>query len=175
MKRVAACLGALALILTLGSLAGCGADGDTASSQQASAAVLARANANCRELRREVVELGRGAFAGATNLAEATTKRIVKPSIPLIESFSLRQQRLAKHSGDPTFELYTRLYEPIIALAHERLRIGEESTAPVNPAARGIEILTATVAGEQRQLAKKAGVADCAIDFEKVLRSALSS
>ncbi len=159
--------------LGLGLLSGCGGGSEGTSTVQASAAVRARADANCRQLRRDVVELGRGAFEGADNLAEATTEHIVRPSIPLLENFALRQQRLAKGSGDPQLQLYARLFEPVIVLAHERLRLGEESNAPFNPAAKGIEILTSTVAEEQRQLAREAGVEDCAIDFEQVLTTAI--
>jgi hypothetical protein len=165
----------LALALTLGAtapLAGCGG-GANDSGKRASDAVLARADVNCRELRRDIVELGRGAFTGSTNLAEAATQRIVKPSIPLLEDFALRQQRLARDSGDPKLQLYARLFEPIVVLAHERLRSGEESNSPLNAAAKGFEILTTSVVDEQRQVAKEAGLSACAIDFEQVLTSAL--
>jgi hypothetical protein len=162
-----------ALLLSSALASGCGGSGDETSGQRASAAVRARANANCRQLRRDVVKLGSGAFDGSTNLAEATTERVIKPSIPLLESFAARQQRLARGTGDPEFELYARLFEPIVILAYERLRAGEEAESPFNVAARGFEILTSTVADEQQQVAKEAGLPDCAIDFEQVLTSAL--
>jgi hypothetical protein len=173
--RSAAVTGTLlaALFLFSALAAGCGGGGEETSAQRASAAVLARANRNCRQLRRDVVKLGSGAFSGATNLAQATTEKVIKPSIPLLESFAARQQRLAGGTGDRKFELYARLFEPIVVLAHERLHAGEESDSPFNAAARGFEILTNTVADEQQQVAKEAGLADCGIDFEQVLTSAL--
>ena len=173
MNRITALVVALAAATVLGAglLSGCGGGDET--TQQASTAVLARVNANCRQLRRDAVELTRGAFEGASNLAEAATENIIKPSIPLIERFASQQQKLAEGSGDPKLELYARLFEPEIILAQERLKAGEESNAPVNNAARGFEILMGSVADEQRQLAGEMGTAACAVDFEKVLRTAL--
>lgn len=157
-------------------LAGCGGGGgNTTTTRSVSGKVLAEANGNCRQLRREAVALARGAFDGATNLSEAATKYIIRPSIPLLERFAARQQRLTKNSGDPKFELYGRFFEPIIVLAHERLRSGEESNSPYNTAARGFEILLTTTIDEQRQVAREVGMGACAIDFEKVLRSALGT
>jgi hypothetical protein len=172
--RLLAVTALLAASLLAGALlAGCGSGGGGDSTQHVSPAIVSRANANCRQLRRDLVALGNKAFVGSTNLAKAATERVVKPSIPLVESFARRQQQLAGESGDPEFELYARLFEPITILAHERLHSGEESDSPFNVAARGFEILTSTVADEQREVAREAGLADCAIDFEKALTSSL--
>lgn len=173
MTHIPRALPILMLAITVFAAAGCGSGGGNSTEAKASPAVLARTNANCRQLRRDLVDIGRGAFVGSSNLAEATTEHIIKPSIPLLETLARRQQRLAAGSGDPKLELYARLFEPITILAHERLQSGEESNSPLNVAARGFEILTSTVADEQRQVAREAGIADCAIDFEQVLTSAL--
>lgn len=166
------------LVAALGAalLSGCGDGGEVdggAAEATASAAVLAKVNANCRQLRREAVELGRTALGPDTDLEEAATQNIIKPSIPLLERFALRQQRLAKGSGDQQLELYARLFEPVIVLTQERLRAGEEEGDAVGSAARGFEIMLETTVDEQRQAAGEAGAADCAIDFEKVLTRAL--
>jgi outer membrane murein-binding lipoprotein Lpp len=173
-SRGAAFMAALAAAAALGTglLAGCGSGGET-TVELAPAAVRVQANANCRQLRHDAVKLAEGAFEGTNNLAKATTEKIVKPSIPLLERFAQHQQRLAAGSGDERLELYARLFEPVIVLAQERLRAGEESDAPVNNAARGFEILMGTVIEEQRQLAREAKIPACAVDFEKVLRTAL--
>ena len=166
---------ALAGVLLVVFLSGCGggSEEEGGSEQRASASVLAQVEANCRQLRREAVRLGRTALDADADLEEAATQNIVKPSIPLLERFAVRQQRLAEGSGDQALELYARLFDPVIVLTQERLRAGEEQDTPIDSAARGFEIMLGTVADEQRQVAREAGVADCAIDFEQVLTRAL--
>ncbi|HEX5928544.1 MAG TPA: hypothetical protein VFY48_04045 [Solirubrobacterales bacterium] len=169
--RPAALLATLAL-----ALGGCG-DGEESGqgppSQAAPASVLEQADANCRQVRREAVQLADRAFSGDVNLSRAATERLIKPSVPLLEGFASRQQRLARGTGDPELELYARLFDPLIVLVQERLRSGEESDSPLNEASRGFELLTGSVADEQRQVAREAGLRDCAIDFEQALTSAL--
>jgi hypothetical protein len=172
-RSYAIALSALLLVLVAVAIAGCGGS-DSANPAELSSPVRAQAEANCRQVRREVVRFGRRAFANSTNLAEEATERVIKPSIPLLERFARRQQEALGGSGDPNAKLYLRLFDPLVALAYERLHSGEESgDSPFNTAARGFEILTGTVADEQRQAAREAGLPDCAIDFEQVLTSAL--
>lgn len=171
MSRRAASVALPVLLVAL--LAGCGDGGNGEPAPRASAAVLERADANCRQVRREALALARRAFAGDIDLSRAATERIVRPSIPLLEGFASRQQRLARGTGDPELELYARLFDPIIVLVEERLRSGEESDSPLNEASRGFELLAGTVADEQREAARAAGLRDCAIDLEQALTSAL--
>ena len=73
--------------------------------------------------------------------------------------------------------LYSRLFEPIIVLAQERLRAGARYAAGDSAAstlARGYENLMTAVAGEQRDAAQRAGLRSCAIDFTKVLTRSLA-
>jgi hypothetical protein len=170
--------GALVIALSI-AISGCGGgSGGSGDPSQAAAspATIAKAEANCEQLRRQVVRLGRRAFSGAPVPTE-TTARIVRPSLVLLEGFARRQQLLAKASGDPTLLLYARLFEPIIVLAHERVSTGERyagGDTAASTLARGYENLMATVASEQREVARGAGLHACAIDFTSVLTNALT-
>ena len=170
----------VALVIAIAvAISGCGGgSGGSSDVSQATAgpATVAKAEANCKRLRRQVVELGRRAFSGAPVPTE-TTARIVRPSLVLLEGFARRQQLLAKASGDPALLLYARLFEPIVVLAHERVSTGERYAAGDTEASilsRGYENLMATVASEQRKAAKRAGLHACAIDFTSVLTNALT-
>ncbi len=170
----------VAIILGL-AISGCGSgaggDDNTMAAEASPATVTKEAEANCERLRRQVIRLGRRAFAGAPVPAE-TTARIVRPSLVLLEGFARRQQLLAKSSGDPALLLYARFFEPIIVLAHERVRTGElyaAGDAEASTVARGYENLMATVAAEQREAAQHAQLHACAIDFTRVLTRALAS
>jgi len=172
--------GATAAIVLGLAISGCGSGAggaDNTMAAAASPATVAKAEANCERLRRQVIRLGRRSFAGAPVPVE-TTARIVRPSLVLLEGFARRQQLLAKSSGDPALLLYARLFEPIFVLAHERVRTGERyaaGDAEASTLARGYENLMATVAAEQREAAQEAGLHACAIDFTRVLTRALAS
>jgi hypothetical protein len=170
---------AIAAVLAGLGLAGCGGGGKSDTRQTTvSAAILAKANANCRYLRRETVKIGTGALSGNSNLFAMTTERLVKPSIPLLERVARRQQALAKQADDPKLTLYARLFEPAIALAKQRLRTGRISERPGHAQAsilsKGLENLITDVGVEQKQVAGEAKLPACSIDFEHVLLSSLS-
>ena len=171
--------GAAIVIALAVAIPGCGGGSGRsgeASGGAASPATIAKAEANCKRLRRQVVRLGRRAFSGAPVPTE-TTERIVRPSLVLLEGFARRQQLLAKSSGDPAMLLYARLFEPIVVLAHERVSTGERYAAGDSGAstlARGYENLMSTVATEQREAAQRVGLHACAIDFTSVLTNALT-
>lgn len=172
------CCGVMIALLLVLVISGCGASGGSGATPTAPAndALIARADANCERLRHQVITLGRRAFAGAPIPSE-TTARVVRPSLVLLEAFARRQQVLAKSSGDPNVLLYARLFEPIVVLAHERVRTGEQyaaGDAEASTLARGYENLMSTVASEQREVARRAGLRACAIDFTHVLTHALS-
>jgi hypothetical protein len=135
--------------------------------------VLARADANCRYFLRETKQIGRRALAdpSSTVILELTTERLVKPSIPLLEHVADRQQALESMAHDPRFDLYANLFDPIIAIAYERLGAGRVGD-PVR--SKNLEELLTNIGLEQRQAARDAGLRDCDIDFQHVLLSSLS-
>ncbi len=181
MRGLRAGLAALALITLLALIAaisGCGGSDETeATSAEAAPAIVAKADANCRQLRREVVKLAHNAFSGAPDPGVVTV-RLVRPTLVVLESFARRQQQLARSSGNPELQLYARLFEPIVVLAHQRVQAGRQYTAGAAEAstvARGYENLMSTVAEEQREAARRAGLEACSIDFIRVLTHSLSS
>jgi len=171
-------------VLLIASLlvTGCGGGGesgdDRGQAQQASrsqlpASVTARANANCRVFLRGAKRIGRDAFESVppTTILELATERLVKPSIPLLEQVSDRQQSLEPRANDPTFDLYANLFDPIVAIARERLKAGQAAD-PIR--SKNLEKLLTNLGLEQRQAAREAGLRDCDIDFQHALLSSLN-
>lgn len=167
-------LGAAIAILFALSLSACGG-GDSNSTEtapQASPAVLARAEAICHDFLRETKQLGKGALANppATTL-ELTTERLVKPSIPLLESAASRMQVLEPAAHSPLFSLYADLFDPAIVLAQKRLAAGRAGDAVES---KQLEGALANIDLEQRRAARLLGLDNCERDFQNILLSSLS-
>jgi hypothetical protein len=172
-----------ALMLTLAAmiasllLPACGGEGNAADSTPAEAtpspAAIAAANANCRHFLRETRRIGREALHNeppATTL-EMTTERLVKPSIPLLETIADRQQALEKKAHSPVFSLYANLFDPIIVLAQNRLRTGR---AEDYTRSKQIEERLTDLGLEQRHFARLANLPDCDLDFQHILLESLN-
>jgi hypothetical protein len=159
-------------------VAGCGGGGGERSGSEAMPKklppkVVANANSNCRYLLRNTQQIGKRALIdlASVNLLELTTERFVKPSIPLLERVADRQQALESGAHNPQFSLYADLFDPIIAIAHERLATGRAGD-PVR--SKGLEELLTSLGVEQMQAARSAGLRDCDVDFQRVLLSSLN-
>jgi hypothetical protein len=173
-RIVAAALVVVASLL----VAGCGGGGGEGSGSEATPkklppTVVANANSNCRYLLRNTRQIGKRALIdlASVDLLELTTERLVKPSIPLLEHVADRQQALEPGARNPQFNLYADLFDPIIAVAHERLAAGRAGD-PVR--SKGLEELLTSLGVEQMQAARGAGLRDCDVDFQHVLLSSLS-
>jgi hypothetical protein len=158
------------------TLSACGGGGDAtkpdAEAAGASAAVIARADANCRDFLRETKRIAAGALASPPASAlELTTERLVKPSIPLLERIADRQQALEPAAHDPQFDLYANLFDPVVVLAHERLVAGQEGNYPRS---RELEEMLTDLGLEQRDAARGVGLNHCDVDFQHVLLSSLT-
>lgn len=157
-----------ALVLTA---PGCGGDeSPDSSSARIPAADVARANAACREFRRDIKQLGKGVLSGS-DLLEATTEKLVKPSIPLLKRIAKRQQALAAESGNPDFILYAGLFDPVIVLAQDRLRAGR---AEDGQRSTELEEKMTSIGVEQIAAARNAGLFDCDEDFQNILLNSLT-
>jgi hypothetical protein len=155
------------------SLAGCGGDESEPTPTpppEASPAAKARANANCRAFRSEVEAIGRSALRDA-DLTQVLTEGLVRPSIPALKRIGARQQALMTEADSPSFALYANLFDPIIVLAQERLRLGRASELA---GSREIEKLLTELGLEQMAAARQAGLRDCNVDFQSILLSSLS-
>ena len=166
-RATALCATAALLLAT----AGCGSDDPGRSPDtRVPAATAAKANAICREFRRDISGLGKGVLSGDDFLA-ATTEKLVKPSIPLLERIARRQQALAAETDNPDFVLYASLFDPVIVLARERLRSGRAEDAQRSTE---LEEKMTTLGVEQIDAARKAGLLDCDDDFQHILLNSLS-
>ncbi len=175
--RPLAALVAAALALAL--LAGCGGSDDSASAgpgSQAvdplSAATAAKAEAGCRQLRRETRQIGRSLPRGTvpTNL-EMTTDLLVAPSVPVLERAAERQQGLEGEADNPEFELYAGLFDPIVVVAQQRLAAGKANDTT---ASEGYEAMLTDLGNEQRAVAARLGLRACQTDFQHVLVSSIN-
>jgi hypothetical protein len=165
---------AVAAVLATLLISACGSDGDSAERSEGKipAAVVARANANCRELRRETTQIGRAVPGNLPpGTLALTTDLLVKPSIPVLERAADRQQALKPAAGNLSFDLYADLFDPIVVLAQKRLAAGETGDFM---ASKGFDAMLTDFGLEQRRVAQLAGLRDCGIDFEHVLVSALT-
>lgn len=169
----------IALVLAAALLvAGCGG-GSNASpekpeqSEELPSDIASRANSNCRYFLREARRIGREAFGEAppTTILELATERLVKPSIPVLERTAKRQQALEPEANNSNFNLYAELFDPIVAIARERLEAGRAGDAAKS---KRLEKLLTDLGLEQRQAARDAGLSDCDIDFQHTLLSSLN-
>jgi hypothetical protein len=173
----------IALVLTATLLAaGCGggeggeSDANLEKSGQSEALpadMVSRADSNCRDFLREARRIGREAFEGSppATILELATERLVKPSIPVLEGMAKRQQALESEANNSSFNLYAELFDPIVAIARERLEAGRAGDAAK---AKRLEELLTNLGLEQRQAAREAGLGDCDIDFQHALLSSLN-
>jgi hypothetical protein len=163
MRRTWSILLPLLLATVIGSVASCGDDGNQAEGSAASQRAIARADANCRQMLREVRQLAKGVLnSGYSNTLELTTEGFAKPGIALVQRVARRQQALARQTADPQFALYAELFDPIVVLAEQRLHSGQ-----VGEVARSqvLQDLLTGIGVEQRQAARRAGLHDCDVDF----------
>jgi hypothetical protein len=163
---------ATAVLVTL-SLAACGGGSDgPAATAKASPATLAKANAICDDFLRETKQLGKGALANPpSDTLELTTERLVKPSIPLLESAARRMQALEAAAHDALFDLYADLFDPAIVLAEKRLEAGRAGDAV---GSKRLENALSNIAAEQRRAARILGLPNCDVDFQSVLLDSLT-
>ncbi len=152
-------------------LASCGGAGEQSDAEPLPHAVVVSANANCRQLLREVKKLAAGVLSrGYANTLELTTEGFAKPGIRVVKHTGLRQQELERAADDPRFDLYADLFDPIVVLAEQRLEAGRgqdlNRVARLQEQLTGLELL-------QRKAARNAGLVDCDTNFlDAMVRSA---
>lgn len=152
--------------------AGCGGGDNSADSEKPQPVAVRRAEAACRDFRREVEGIARGALANPpSTMSELMTERLVRPSIPALERIGRRQQTLEAVMGDAQFNLYANLFDPIVVLAQERLRAGRSGNLRRS---KETERMLTELGVEQRAIARLLGLRACDVDFQHVLISSLS-
>jgi hypothetical protein len=170
-----AVIAALALI----GLCSCGG-GDDAPSQRAAtiappeevpAAVVTQANRNCRQMLRDVKQVGRAAIRGDySDTLELATEGFAKPGLRLMRGLAKRQQALEPSADSARFSVYADLFDPIIVLAKQGLSAGRADDRARSQQLR--DLLTG-LGEDQQQAARRAGLRDCGVDFlDALVRSA---
>jgi hypothetical protein len=150
------------------ALAACGDDSGKTDSQASSLdpaahKALARADANCREMLRDVRHLAKGVLSsGYHNTLELTTEGFAKPGMAVLRTIAKRQQALAPVVDDPRYDLYVGFFNPIIVLAEQRLRAGQAEDLAT---ALNLQDRLTTLGIEQGLAASDAGLPACEVDF----------
>lgn len=172
-------LAAVVLALTLAvALAGCGGGDSTSSATTTTAAkptspaVVAKADAICRQIAVELRAIGhRAAHADASNGLELTTEYMIRPTIPVLARAGRKLEALKAAAGNPSYNLFVDLFDPALVLAEKRLAAGRRD----DPAtAEGLEQQLTNLGETQRAAARDAGLHDCAVDFQHILASSLN-
>jgi hypothetical protein len=164
---------AVGLVCSLLALASCGDDGDdttvptggkvTREHSAPSREVVAKANRNCERMLRDVVRVGRETQkADYRSAVELARKGFAEPGMELFRVLARRQQALQKAADSPTFETYAASFDPIIVLGEQWL--GAQRKLDFERAERLQDLLT-NLGAEQRNLAQRAGLSKCAVDF----------
>lgn len=165
----------LIAILVVAGIVGCGGGGEE-SSQPATAsesaatrpltpALVSRAEAICEQLVSDAQRMG-AAFRNrsdfGSNPLELTTRALFKPAIPVVEANAERLRKLTAETANSDFQGFVRLYDPILALLHERVEAGEAGDPQ---RARELEFQIVELATLQQRLAHSAGLNSCGVDF----------
>ena len=170
----------LAAVIAVGlALSSCGGDDTTTVTETVASggdslpvAVAASADRNCRQMLREVRRVGRRASEGDYRTAlELTIEGYTAPGLRLIKRLARRQEALQPAAADPRFDLYVDAFDPIITLGEQGLRAGRAEDV-----ARVVQLrdLLTGLGADQRQLARRAGLQGCDVDFLNALVSGAS-
>jgi hypothetical protein len=172
------------LVLSLLALSSCGGgdEDSTAAAQRSETSsasalpprrVIAAADRNCEQMLREVNRVGREAKrAGYEKAAELTRKGFAEPGLKIFQELARHQQRLQAQADSAAFSRYAASFDPIIVLGEQWLQA--QRANQFEQVMRLQELLT-NLGLEQQQLARRAGLPNCSLDFlNAMVRSATS-
>jgi hypothetical protein len=171
---------AIACVVALVPVTGCGGgdngDGGTTASADDSevavpAAILARANTNCRQAAVLLRRLTKGAVKRYPLLSEAVNEGVVRPGLSLMERQARRQGALAAAADNPDFDRYVELYQPMIVLTRQFLQAARAHNIE---RAKRLAALVTGLRVEQRLAARAAGLTDCDVDLVDVIEKSSS-
>lgn len=129
-----------------------------------SSAYVKRAEAVCAEMVAEARRLGKAVQEQdrfPSDPLQATTS-LIAPAIPIVAASAKRLRALEDESGDPDFEAYVNVYDPILALLRQRVEAGEAGDPE---RAKDLELQLLEMIELQRQLARTAGLDGCDVDL----------
>jgi hypothetical protein len=151
------------------ALAGCGGGASdstttTEATGPASPAVVAKADAVCQEMIDDARRMG-AEFTETTPESDPltfTTEELVKPAVGILEESARKLRALQPKAESATFDAYVALYDPILALARDRVATGH---AGDEGRAHELELQMVELSELQRPLARSAGLKTCDVDF----------
>ncbi len=130
---------------------------------------LKRAEAICSRSAHEIHALGRAlprVFSQSGSYQKAITNGLVRPGIEILNTEAARLRSLGPAPSSRESEVFLGLFDPIIELAHERLRAGN-SGDPEH--ARTLELMIASLEDEQSAAARGLGLHACSLEFTHAL------
>jgi hypothetical protein len=163
------------------AVAGCGGGGENTTGgaaktevavQPSAPAVVAKADAICRQIARELEAIGhRAAHSSASNGLELTTEAMIRPTIPVLARAGEQLEKLKRTAGSSSYDLFVDLFDPALVLAEKRLAAGRRGD---HASAEGLEEQLTNLGETQRGAARDAGLTGCAVDFQRILASSLN-
>jgi len=162
-----------ALLLTL-LAAGCGGESGgsgeatTVAEQPPSPRAAVAAESICSELVARAGRMGTefstepDPTEGTSGALDLTTRKLIKPAIPIVEDAARRLRALRPQADSVRFDSYVNLFDPVTAILRERVEAGEAGD-PTR--ARELELQLIDLSDLQRRLAREAGLEDCDVDF----------
>jgi hypothetical protein len=130
---------------------------------------LKRAEAICSRSTRDTRALGRKlpqVFSRSSSAQEAITIGLVKPGIEILSRQASDLRGLGPAPNSRALKVYLGLFDPIIALARERLRAG---TADEPERAHSLELMISGLGNEQSAAARRFGLRACSVYFTRAL------
>jgi hypothetical protein len=100
--------------------------------------------------------------------ALSLTTQLIKPALPIVEDSARRLRALRAEADSVKFDAYVNLFDPVLALLHERVNAGE---AGESIRAHELEQQLVEMIELQRELAQEAGLGTCDVDFIKTFVS----
>lgn len=177
MRSLLAFAGLVALCLAISACGG-GSDSGTSSSDPGGTGganqvqAMAKAEANCRLMLREVQQLAHGVLSeGFKNNMQLVTIGFGRPGLEVARRTRARQQKLIGAVDTKAFETYVGLFDPIILFAQQSIaaaRIEDLQTVT------NLKEKLLTLGAEQGIVAGEAGLPACEVDFLDAMVKAAS-
>jgi hypothetical protein len=123
----------------------------------------------CRRANREARAVGRelpNVFSQSSSPQVAIANGLIRPGVEILSGESAALRSLRPDPSSRSLGLFIGLFDPIVALARERL----ETSGGANPE-RGheLELMIARLSDEQVAAARRVGLTACSVDFTRAL------
>jgi hypothetical protein len=163
----------VALFVVACLLAGCGSGGGTSGESTVAAIPPAKAkrqkqeaDAICTRMVTDAHRLGRRALSagvgGYDSTLEFTTEGLIAPALPVVERSDRELRAVTAGGGEPRLDAYVAMFDPILSLLIERVRVGRQGDAEQ---AHELEEQLIELGSVQKTLATEAGLKVCTVDL----------